>query len=72
MPFKNYKRTVSFNYTDSQEFSKEPINDILIVMYPVAVLALPAPWARFLRCPLTAIQTHTKKKGKIYNEITIY
>ena len=36
----------------------------------VAVLALPAPWARFLRPPLTAIQTHTKK-GKGYNEITI-
>ena len=38
---------------------------------PVPVLALPAPWARFLRHPLTAIQTHTKK-GKGYNEITIY
>ena len=37
----------------------------------VPVLALPAPWARFLQRPLTAIQTHTKK-GKGYNEITIY
>ena len=37
----------------------------------VPVLALPAPWARFLRHPLTAIQTHTTK-GKGYNEITIY
>ena len=36
----------------------------------VLVLALPAPWARFLRRPLTAIQTQTKK-GKGYNEITI-
>ena len=41
------------------------------ILGTVAVLALPAPWARFLRRPLTAIQTHTKKyKG--YNEIIIY
>ena len=26
----------------------------------VPVLALPAPWARFLQHPLTAIQTHMK------------
>ena len=40
-------------------------------LWAIPVLALPAPWARFLRCPLTAIQTHTKQ-GKGYNEITIY
>ena len=38
---------------------------------PALVLALPAPWARFLRRPLTAILNYTKK-GKGYNEITIY
>jgi hypothetical protein len=37
----------------------------------VPVLALPAPWARFLWHPLTAILTHMKK-GKRYSEITIY
>ena len=31
----------------------------------VPVLALPAPWARFLRRPLTAILTHTKKRQRI-------
>ena len=41
------------------------------LLQSIPVLALPAPWARFLRRPLTAIQTHTKE-GKGYNEITIY
>ena len=40
-------------------------------IHTMPVLVLSAPWARFLRHPLTAIQTHTKK-GKGYNEITIY
>ena len=44
---------------------------IYVRIYAVPVLALPAHWTRVLRRPLTAIQTHMKK-GKGYNEITIY
>ena len=44
---------------------------IALYICSVPVLALLAPWARFLRRPLTSIQTLTKK-GKGYNEITIY
>ena len=36
-----------------------------IVQPSVPVLALPAAWARFLRRPLTAIQTLTKKAKDI-------
>jgi hypothetical protein len=38
---------------------------------PSAGFSTTSAWARFLQCPLTAIQTHMKK-GKGYNEITIY
>jgi hypothetical protein len=41
------------------------------IVQAVVVLALPVPWVRFLRRPLTAIQTLTKK-CKVCNEINIY
>ena len=53
------------------KLSSEWCSSLFVCLESVPVLALPAPWMRFLRRPLTAIQTHMKK-GKGYNEITIY
>jgi hypothetical protein len=50
----------------SRGWPKDFLNIMMITSVPV--LALPAPWARFQRCP-PAIQTHTKK-GRGFNEIT--